>query len=108
MDKLRISLLLGLIILSSALFNLSCSPKPVLTLGDAVEIVLNEVVKPEQLDHSVIVFAWPDLLTEGDLVGPYNQPETGSSKSPTEIQKIPGLYGLKMHLPLILPTHQDL
>jgi len=87
MSKLRISLLLGLIILSSALFNLSCSPKPVLTLGDAVEIVLNEVVKPEQLDHSVIVFAWPDLLTEGDLVGPYNQPETGSSKSPTEIQE---------------------
>ncbi len=87
MSKLRISLLLGLIILGGILLNLSCSSQPVLSLEEAINIVIEEVVEPEQLDHKIIVFAWPDLLKKGDTIGPYNQPEIGSSISPKEIME---------------------
>ena len=87
MAKHRISLIFGLIILGGLLLNLSCSSQPVSSLEEAIEIVIEEVVVPEQLDHKIIVFAWPDLLKKGDKIGPYNQPETGSSKPPLEIME---------------------
>jgi hypothetical protein len=72
MLKERISLFLGLIILGVGFFNLSCSSQPVLTFEEAVEIVIDEIVIPENLEHPLIVFALPDPLSPGSEIGPYN------------------------------------
>jgi len=37
-----------------------------LTFEEAAQVVLDEVVKPDDLDHEVIVFGWPEPLTPED------------------------------------------
>jgi hypothetical protein len=46
------------------------------SLEQAVELVVSGVVKPETLDHEVIVFSWPEPLEAGDRMEAYRLPET--------------------------------
>ena len=76
MSKGHFSLLMITILLAGIFIFPGCSERqtsqPVPDLNMAVELVLSEVVKPETLDHPLIVFAWPELLLPGDEIGPYN------------------------------------
>ena len=42
-----------------------------LTFEEAAQVVLDELVKPEELDHELIVFGWPEPLTMEDELHPY-------------------------------------
>lgn len=46
---------------------------------EAAELVLQNVVKPDELDHPVIVFAWPVILQAGDKIDGYRLPEMEES-----------------------------
>lgn len=48
-----------------------------LSYEQAAELVLEEVVKPNQLDEKappLILFGWPEPLGEGDVIHPYEKP----------------------------------
>jgi len=101
MVKRRVSFLMSMFILGGILLSLSCNfprwmtlnsskgedPRSVPSLEAAIDIVLDEIIKPEQLDHQLIVFAWPDLLKPGDVIGPYNQPGSEIDQSPTMVEE---------------------
>jgi hypothetical protein len=42
-----------------------------LSFEEAAQVVLDEVVKPDDLDHEVIVFGWPEILTAEDELQSY-------------------------------------
>ena len=44
-----------------------------LSFEEAAQVVLDEVVKPDSLDHPVIVFGWPTALTVEDELQTYAQ-----------------------------------
>lgn len=48
------------------------------SLEEATQLVLTEVVKPDDLDHEVIVFSWPEPLEPGDRLQPYRAPDLES------------------------------
>ncbi len=56
------------------------------TFEEARQVVLDQVVQPESLDHPVIVFALPDPLRSGDQIGPYNKEGYGPAVVPTTIE----------------------
>ena len=75
--------------LSAVLFLVlaSCASAPrARTFEEARQVVLDEVVQPESLDHPVIVFALPDPLRSGDQIGPYNKEGYGPTVVPTTIE----------------------
>jgi len=75
--------------LSAVLFILlaSCASAPrAQTFEEARQVVLDEVVQPESLDHPVIVFVLPDPLRSGDQIGPYNKEGYGPAVVPTTIE----------------------
>ncbi|MBF8255712.1 MAG: hypothetical protein HW375_619 [Anaerolineales bacterium] len=77
-------------LLSAVLFLVlaSCASAPsAQTLEEARQVVLDEVVQPESLDHPVIVFALPDPLRSGDQIGPYNKEGYGPAVVPTTIEE---------------------
>lgn len=56
-----------------------------LSLEEAAQLVLAEVVKPDDLDHEVIVFPWPEPLEPGDRLHSYLGPDL---ESPGEVLPI--------------------
>ncbi len=67
MSKKNRSLLL-IAIMATALILTSCGS---LSLEQATELVLAEVVKTDELDHQLIVFSLPEPLTPEDRLQPY-------------------------------------
>jgi hypothetical protein len=64
----------SLLILCFGLVLTSCRTEPEeanFTLQVASEMVLEQIVHPDKLDHHVIVFAWPEMLKPGDEIYPY-------------------------------------
>src|SRR5205085_2912262 len=44
------------------------APAATLTLLDAAQLVIDQVVQPASATHDIIVFAWPTPLVPGDLL----------------------------------------
>jgi hypothetical protein len=67
------------------------TPKPevregsALSLEEATQLVLAAVVKPDVLDHEVIVFPWPEPLRPGDRIQSYLGPDLESPGEPFPI-----------------------
>lgn len=64
----------SLLLLSFSLLITACTTEPVnadLTFQEASKLVLDQIVQPAELDHHVIVFAWPEMLKSGDEIYPY-------------------------------------
>jgi hypothetical protein len=77
MDKNRAAVILVLFVVS-AVFLGACSQEPSdeaagdgISLEEAAEAVLQEVVDPDTLTHEVIVFAHPSPLQSGDVLESY-------------------------------------
>ena len=79
MAKRRISFLISLFILGGIILSISCNLPSSSKMGgglsheDALQLVLEEVVQPDQLgDDPLVVFGWPEALGRGDALHPYN------------------------------------
>jgi hypothetical protein len=79
------TLLIALATLHCTLTKPDDDGEPV-TFEEAAELILSEIVKPDDLDHEVIVLAWPELLQPGSEIGPYNK-EGYSQQDPTQIEE---------------------
>jgi hypothetical protein len=58
-----------------------------LSQAEAVDQILKEVVKPDSLNHEVIVFAWPTPLGAGDDLAVFNPPEITDGSPPLNIRE---------------------
>ena len=65
-------------------FNLRGSPTPEITRNEAIDILVNEVIKPNELDHIVYAFTLDEPLQEGDQTSPWLPHPT-----PKSVQKAP-------------------
>jgi hypothetical protein len=53
-----------------------------LSLEEATNLVLDEVVKPDELDHHMIVFSWQEPLAAEDVLHPYQLPGEEAEQIP--------------------------
>jgi hypothetical protein len=60
-------------------------PQVGVTLEAAGQIVVEQVVKPADLDHEAIVFAWPESLGPDDVLAPYAFPPFGLPPEPVAV-----------------------
>jgi hypothetical protein len=79
MAKRRITFLISMFILGGIILSISCNLPSSSKMGgglsheDALQLVLDEVVQPDQLgDDPLVVFGWPEALGRGDALHPYN------------------------------------
>ncbi|HEC82065.1 MAG TPA: hypothetical protein ENI42_06560, partial [Thermoplasmatales archaeon] len=52
------------------IFNIQSTPQE-LTKEEAIEILINQVIKPSTLDHTIYAFTLDDPLREGDKIAPW-------------------------------------
>lgn len=83
----KIYLLLFVISLVFVLTTIQCDAVDNVSYEEAIQLVLDEVVKPDDLDNEVIVFSLTEPLQPGDLIGPYNKEGYPDNKEPTQIQE---------------------
>ena len=67
------------------IFNIQSVPQE-LTKEEAIEILINQVIKPSTLDHTIYAFTLDDPLREGDKIAPW-LPEP----VPASVEKFPYL-----------------
>ncbi len=61
------------------------TPAPSVSLEAAGQSVLEQVVLPDDLQHELVVFAWPDALLPSDSLAPYAYPPFGLAPEPIAI-----------------------
>lgn len=77
---------LPLVLIGLSIVACGRAPAEELTLAQAAERVLAEVVRPEGLSRPVLVFAWPTALQPGDVLHPYKKEGFGPFPEPTTIE----------------------
>lgn len=53
----------------------NAEPTPIIGKDEAIQILINEVIIPENLTFDLIAFIWPELLNSGDIINPFYPPE---------------------------------
>ena len=84
MDKVGISVVL-VVVITAALICVAASgyililkppeeePKPFgITADEAAQILLDNIIKPDELNYDLIAFMWPEPLNPGDTITPHD------------------------------------
>lgn len=78
-----------LVVIALPLAATACGPTAgagPLTFEQATQLVLDEIVRPDQLTGPVIVFGWPQPLESGDRIHPYEKSGLEPFPDPTTIE----------------------
>lgn len=64
---------MGGYVLISKLLKEKIKP-PGVAADEAIQILLDNIIKPDELDYDLIAFMWPELLNPGDTITPHDIP----------------------------------